>query len=219
MKKTLLLGVAASMLSFSAMNVNAEAIPSKPSNTAKLEVLVGFVKPFEMASEKYLGFGMILADEGGKKVVVTTKGELGEGSDATMMSTASFANYYNNGSYGNVFMGAAGSFNTGLVRIKNLWGDGAGDYEVLDLVKVTLSHESVDLIAQDDSTVCGVVDAFETEVSMEGNDALIHVGGRLTTEDMRHVTSMEFCYADITVTVVFDGDVFTDIQNGNMNVN
>ena len=210
MKKTLLLGVAASMLSFSAMNVNAE---TTPSNTAELELRATFVNPLEMLSEKYLGFGVILADEGGKKVVVTPKGELGEGSDATMMSTASYANYYKDGQ--STDMSFTGALNAGLVRVKNISGY---DYGV-EVIKVTLSDESVDLIAMDDSTVCGVVDAFETEVSVEGDDALIHVGGRLTTADLSHTTSKTECYSKITLTLVLDGDVIAAAANEWLEVN
>ena len=88
MKKTLLLGVAASMLSFSAMNVNAA------SNDADLTIHAWFVKPFNLVKEQYLGFGMILADGGGKTVVVTPNGELDKSkSTATMMSAAKFKNF------------------------------------------------------------------------------------------------------------------------------
>lgn len=213
MKKHILLTTTAMLLSAVAMKTNAE-----PTNTAALKVNATFVNPLEMLSEKYLGFGIILADEGGKKVVVTPKGELGEGSDATMMSTASYANYYKNGSYGNVGMGFSGSFNAGLVRVKNA-GIISGDYEFSDIAKVTLSSETLELMTYDGSTVCGVVDDFKTEASMEGDDGLIYVGGTLTTADLSNATSTVGCTGIITLTLVLDGDVLTAAANEHMGVN
>ena len=207
MKKHILLTTTAMLLSAVALNANAD------SNSAQLEVEAMFVKPFQLASEQYLGFGMILADGGNKTVVVKPDGSLGEDTDATMISKASFQNY-GNGTTSN------GSLNEGIIRAKGILDDDYdGSYfptpneETLNaLLSISFSDTSLELKSNTDSVTCGTVTDFTTNITVENNDALIHVGGKLTTANLTGASRTLVCNAYTTVTVVFNDTVMSDIR-------
>lgn len=210
MKKTLLLGVAASMLSFSAMNVNAA------SNDADLTIHAWFVKPFNLVKEQYLGFGMILADGGGKTVVVTPNGELDKSkSTATMMSAAKFKNFGEK-------MWAYGSLNEGLLRAEGALSGVLGpavfnnlDESILNsIVSVNFSDDTVDLTSDDQT--CGTVKDFTTHLTVEGDDILVHVGGTLETADLTGINGAIDCYGLVTLTFIMNEENLTAIQNHNV---
>lgn len=204
MKKTLLLATTAMLLSTVAMNTNAA------SNSAELEIHAFFINPLEMVSEQYLGFGTILADEGGKTVVVTSDGELGAGTTATMMSTGEWTNYGNTTTYG--------SLNEGLIRVKNVSEIYYNDpmYTIADMMNISFSDETVELTDYE-GNACGTVSNFTTDASIEGDDAFIHVGGTLTTADLSGTTSSTACFGYTTVTFVLNDDTFAAIQNARQN--
>ena len=208
MKKNILLTTTAMLLSAITLNANAD------SNSATLMVNASFVKPFQLASEQYLGFGLILADEGGKKVVVTTDGKLGAGSDATMMSTASFKNYSDS-------VVAYSSFNEGLIRAKGFLDndyDGTFVFPINDdvanlIASVSFSDTSLDLKSQTDSVTCGTVTGFNSKITIEGEDLLIHVGGTLTTANLSGQSRSVVCVGYTTVTLVYNDENFANAMN------
>ena len=197
MKKTLLLATTAMLLSTVAMNTNAA------SNSATLHIGALFVKPMELISEQYLGFGMILADEGGKTVVVTSDGVLDEASTtATMISTAT----YNTG--------PEGSLMEGVIRLKGFLNEDYDGYgflvptgENMDLVyTASFSDTEVELKSNTDSLTCGTVNNFTTKYTADGDDAILHIGGKLTTADLRGQTRSLMCNGSTTVTVIVNED-------------
>ncbi len=212
MKKHILLTTTAMLLSAITLNANAD------SNSAQLEVKAMFVKPMELISEKYLGFGMILAGEAEKTVIVTTDGKLGDGSDATMISKASYKNYGESRI-------AHGSFNEGVIRAKGFLDDnfdGASfitlDEEALNLLaSISISDKALELKSQTDSTTCGTVTDFDTKLTIEGNDVLIHIGGKLTTADLRGASRTLQCRGYTTVTFVYNEEKIATVQNNFVN--
>ena len=211
MKKHILLTTTAMLLSAIATNTNAA------SNSAELDIEAFFVRPFEITKEQYLGFGVILADEGGKKVVVKADGSLGEDTSATMMSSATFKNY---GDSTNDFL--YGSFNEGLFRVNGLLSD---DYDgtmsipqnetALNLfISVNFNTPSVDLTSNKESIKCGTVSDFTTNLTLNDEDVLIHVGGTLTTANLKGTTRSLRCSGSATLTIIFNEDVFAAAQNG-----
>lgn len=207
------------ILSAVAMNTNAE---TTPSNTANLEIRAEFLKPMNLINEQYLGFGAILADEGNKTVIVKADGSFDDSSSATMMSKKSFTNYATSGRT------ALGSLNEGVIRAKGFLNDERDGYdpmssytpEVLNyLVSVNISDTSVELKNYTDSITCGTVSAFTTNITKEGNDALIHVGGTLTTADLSGTGSSLQCRGHTTITLVYNEDNFAAYQNSQLNGN
>ena len=208
MKKTLLLATTAMLLSTVAMNTNAA------SNSAELQIHAQFLKPMELISEQYLGFGAILADEGGKTVIVKNDGTLDPTSTATMMSTASFTNY----SDGKI---SYASLNEGLIRSKGALLDSNADQtEFIDitedaanaLLKVNFSDETVEL-TDFDGIACGTVSDFNYRLTFDGDDILVHVGGTLTTADLSGITGTTTCFGYTTLTAVYNEDNFAAAQN------
>ena len=207
MKKHILLTTTAMLLSAVAMNTNAA------SNSAELEISASFMKPFEFLREQYLGFGMILADEGGKTVIVKNDGTLDPTSTATMMSTSSFTNYSNAGF-------TIGSLNEGLIRAKGFLTNSSGGLSFVDLdegainalATISFSNETVELKDNDGNT-CGTVSGLNYKLTKDGEDVLINVGVKLTTADLRGITGTIECDAYTTVTVVLNENNFAAAQN------
>ena len=206
MKKHILLTTTAMLLSAITLNANAE-----PSNSAQLRVSATFVKPLELISEKYLGFGMILADEGGKTVIVKTDGTLDSNSTATMMSTASFTN------------NESASFNEGIIRvvggiIDDIDGEASEFVNVNEetlnyLISINISDKQLELKSKTDSVTCGTVTDFNSKITVEGEDALIHVGGTLTTANLSGQSRSLLCDGYTTVTIVHNEENFANIMN------
>ena len=197
MKKTLLLGVAASMLSFSAMNVNAET--TTPSNTATLDMRVSVVPPFEIIKKQYLGFGAVLAGEEGKTVIVTTDGKLDPLSTATMMSEVKIKNYRDSGDV------LYGSLNEGLFQIKSSMIKSEYDEETLNLLyKVNFAQNQVNLVDTDTGTTCGSVSGFDARFTPSAEGEMhLHIGGTFTTAKM---SAQAYCQGQTTVTIVINED-------------
>ena len=207
MKKHILLTTTAMLLSAITLNANAE-----PSNSVRLQVGASFIAPFEMVAEQYLGFGVILADEGGKKVVVDTTGALDEGqTTATMMSTASFHSYENHGDGEAMYLG---SLNEGLIRVKNILADNFSKTPDIYMINVN-DNEPIELTVRG-GIKCGVVSGWNAEVEEAGNDLLIHVGGTLETADLRGQNTMLACSGAATVTLVINEDTLTDLAEDAM---
>ena len=207
MKKHILLTTTAMLLSAMAMNANAES-----SNSAQLQVHAFFIKPIELISEQYLGFGVVLADEGGKTVIVKNDGTLDSNSTATVMSKAT---YTNNGN---------GSFNEGIIRAKGFIDDdmdgtassfpSIADEEVLNLLaSVDISPKEIELKSQTDTVTCGTVTGFNTNITAENNDMLIHVGGTLTTANLSGQSRSLVCNGYTTVTLVYNEENFANVMN------
>lgn len=207
MKKTLLLATTAMLLSAMAMNANAE-----PSNSVNLQVGASFVAPFEMVAEQYLGFGVILANDEGEKVVVKTDGTLDEGqTTATMMSTASFHSYENHGDSEEMYIG---TLNEGLIRVKNILADDF--FKTPDIYMINVNdNEPIELTVRG-GIKCGVVSGWNTEVEEAGDDLLIHVGGTLETADLRGQNTKLNCSGAATVTLVINEDTLTDLAEDAM---
>ncbi len=206
MKKNILLTTTAMLLSAITLNANAD------SNSVNLEVGAMFVAPFEMVAEQYLGFGVILADEGGKKVVVDTTGALDEGqTTATMMSTASFHSYENHGDSVEMYLG---SLNEGLIRVKNILADNFSKTPDIYMINVN-DNEPIELTVRG-GIKCGVVGGWDAKVEEAGNDLLIHVGGTLETADLRGQNTMLACSGAATVTLVINEDTLTDLAEDAM---
>ncbi len=209
MKKHILLTTTAMLLSAITLNANAD------SNSATLEIYVDVMAPFEITQEQYLGFGKILAGEKDKTVIVTPDGKLGEGSTATVLSKASFTNYYNNRSGT-----ALGSFNEGLFKIKNPEFSGALNEDVLNAgFIVNFAPTSVDMIAQESGLKCGTVSAFTPRFKPAAEGELyLHIGGTFTTDKMSQGAS---CHGATTITIVLNEDYLestvNDIINNNIN--
>ena len=203
MKKHILLTTTAMLLSAVALKANAD------SNSAQLDIRAMFLPPFEIETEHYLNFGIILNSGPNKTVIVTTDGKLGEGSTATMLSTART----NRSEVSNMeYIG--GSFNEGLFRVKtgglNVAPD--ADESMLNVgVLVNFSDTSVDL--KNGSTKCGTVSNFTTRLKPSGNEneVLLHIGGTFTTSD---ITVSRACAGSTTVTLVLNDDAL--IQNGGL---
>ena len=214
MKKYILLTTTAMLLSAITLNANAG------SNSAELDIQAMFVKPIELIREQYLGFGMILADEGGKKVVVTTDGGVGEDTDATMMSTTTFTNYAGTSE-------AYGSFNEGIIRLKGFMQEDYDNVSFLTpndenlsmIFSANLTNTPVELRSNIDSTLCGTVTNFNTKFTVEGNDAILHIGGTLNTANLNGQTRTVFCRGYTTVTIVINEENFAAYQNADVNGN
>ena len=211
MKKTLLLATTAMLLSTVAMNTNAA------SNSAELVIHAQFIKPMELISEQYLGFGLILADGGGKTVIVKNDGTLDPTSTATMISTASFTNYSDTRI-------AYASLNEGLIRSKGaMLNSNADQTEFIDitedavnvLYKLNFSDETVELTDYD-GNACGTVSDFNYRFTIDGDDVLAHIGGTLTTANLSTITGTANCFGHTTVTTVMNEDNFAAIQNSAM---
>ena len=206
MKKHILLTTTAMLLSAITLNANAD------SNSAQLEVQAMFVKPFQLASEQYLGFGMILAGEANKTVIIKNDGTLDPSSTATILSKASYENDDN------------GSLNEGVIRIKGALNnddiDGTGQYSLpitedsLKLLySVNISDQELELKSLTDSVTCGTVTGFNTNMTAENNDMLIHVGGTLTTANLSGTTQSLVCKGYTTVTIVLNEENLSNVMN------
>ena len=197
MKKHILLNTTAMLLSIVAMNTKAA------SNSAELEIIAEFLKPMELISEQYLGFGVMLADEGGKTVIVKNDGTLDPTSTATMISKTSFEN------------DDTGSLNQGLIRNKGVlvgthWKEVTNDNVNL-VIDTVFSHTEVELTDGDIS--CGTVSDLNTRLTVDGNDVLIHVGGTFTTADLSTIVETASCYGSVTVTQVLNPETLSAMKN------
>ena len=206
MKKHILLTTTAMLLSAITLNANAD------SNSTQLEVQAVFVKPMELISEKYLGFGTLLAGEANKTVIIKNDGTLDSSSTATILSKASYENDDN------------GSLNEGVIRIKGALNnddiDGTGEdflpitEDAMKLIfAVDISPKEIELKSQTDSVTCGTVTGFNTNMTAENNDMLIHVGGTLTTENLSGATRALVCKGYTTVTLVINEDNYANVMN------
>ena len=195
MKKYILLSVMATLLSSVAIKAKAD------SNSATLNMMIVMMKPFEIIKEQYLGFGIILETEAGRKVIVTPDGKLGEGSTATMMSTASLANQMTEGHFG--------SFNEALFRIKGIQ---LGSVDSKDLpISVNFANTSVELKSLDQNKTCGTVTDFTKRIeTTDNNELLLHIGGTLTTATLGTGTN-HGCFGQTTITLVFDDEGFSKL--------
>ncbi len=205
MKKHILLTTTAMLLSAMALKANAD------SNSATLDIYVAVAAPFEITQEQYLGFGLILAGEKDKTVIVTPDGKLGEGSTATVLSKASFTNYYNDGS-----SVEAGSFNEGLFKIKSPEFSGEQNEDVLNAAFiVNFAPTSVDMIDPESGLKCGTVSAFTPRLkpAAEG-EAYLHIGGTFTTDKMSQEAG---CHGETTITIVYNDDYVESTVNGFIN--
>ena len=222
MKNFKLLLATTAMLSATAIVANADDLTS---NQANLEVRASFLKPIQAIPETYLGFGIILADEGGKSVVVTPAGELGtpgEGkTQATMISSAGWTNYYDgdNGRYTTY-----SSLNAGKIRYKGIGNDtwdGANTMEMSAALanaaaKVTFSNDPVTLTSHngaDDGVTCGTVTNFTKNFTQDGNDLILNIGGELTTADLSSAGNSLVCVGNTTVTLVYDDELTPALAN------
>ncbi len=201
MKKYILLTTTAMLLSAVAMKTNAE-----PSNSTTLNITASFFKPMELIREQNLGFGIILADEGGKTVIVKTNGALDSQSTATMMSTASYTQYSNGGPN-------FGYFSEGLIRAKGLINNN-NEEGIENLFTINLSTPSIKLVGGDNGTTeCGTVDEFTTRITKEGDDVLFHVGGTLTTAKLTEFTDiMIHCQGSVTATIIINEELLKSID-------
>ncbi len=192
MKKHILLTTTAMLLSAVALKANAD------SNSATLDIRAMFLPPFEIIKEQYLGFGIILESEAGRKVIVTTDGKLGEGSTATMMSTASLANQ--------MVEGHTGSFNEAVFRIKGgFTGFTVEDEDDLNAaISVNFADPSVELKSLYQNKTCGTVTGFTKRIeTTDNNELLLHIGGTLTTATLGTGTN-HGCFGQTTITLVLD---------------
>ncbi len=201
MKKHILLTTTAMLLSAITLKANAD------SNSAHLNIDALFVKPMELVTENNLKFGMILADEGGKTVIVTPNGDLGETSTATMISKASYKNSYQ------------GSFNEAQIRLKGFLNedyDGADFFEPNEenmnmVYTATFDNNEVELKSNTESITCGTVTDFTIKYTAEDDDAILHVGGTLTTADLRGQTRSLMCHGSTTVTIVVNEETMKSL--------
>ena len=192
MKKTLLLATTAMLLSTAAMNTNAQ---TAPSNTAQLSIMAMFFKPMVLHEEQPLSFGVILADDAGKKVVVKTDGTLDqEQTTATMLSYSTNSSGY--------------AIHAGIIRaegfLNDYWGEDArSDFETMFSIDtgadVTLTAaEGV----SDAGKECATVTDLDTTVTFDNDDVLIHVGGTLETKNLKDIKTGVTCYGSATLTIL-----------------
>lgn len=196
MKKRILLATTAMLLSAIATKVNAD------SNSAILNMMVLMMKPFEITTESPLGFGMILETEAGRKVIVTPDGKLGEGSTATMLSTAKISGN------GEIF-----SFSEAVFRIKGSLAEmaiGKEEDTINAAISVNFNDTSVELTDNNNpNKICGTVSDFTTRFKTADNsELLLHVGGTLTTEDLRE-NGLTGCSGNTTITIVFNDEAIS----------
>lgn len=199
MKKHILLALLSVFLSAPIMKANAD------SNSAILNMFVVMMEPFEITKEKYLGFGMILEAEAGRKVIVTPDGKLGEGSTATMMSTASLANQMTTEAH-------VGSFNEAVFRIKGGFSEVVRQWDT-DLLNagilVNFADTSVELKSLYQSKTCGTVTDFTKHIeTADNNELILHIGGTLTTATLGTGTN-HGCFGSTTVTLVINDEIFS----------
>ncbi len=196
MKKHILLTTTAMLLSAITLNANAE-----PSNTATLDIYTMFVKPMELIQDQYLGFGIILADEGGKKVVVEPDGSLGEETDATMMYTKKHTNFID------ANLTQMNSLNEGIIRAKGFLNDIWGNFGITDFNNfLSINLDQTVILRDIGDEPCGTVTALTPNITAdeENGDLLIHIGGTLTTEKLSGIARSYLCGGSTTVTVVIN---------------
>ena len=206
MKKHILLTTTAMLLSAMALKANAD------SNSAKLTMSVDIRKPLNITEKQHLGFGTILANGTKSKVIVTPQGELGEGSNATMLSTGSFKNYFE-GADGSI-LPIAGSFNEAIFNIDI--NHGGADSEALNaILSVSFADEAVTLMSdslgdQECGTVTDLLPDFTP--SQDGNIEL-HIGGTFTMNDELSTDIGHPCFGSTTLTIVFDDENYSKLMN------
>ena len=204
MKKHILLTTTAMLLSAVALKANAD------SNSATLDIYVDVLAPFEITQEQYLGFGIILAGEKDKTVIVTPDGKLGEGSTATVLSKASFTNYHDNSS------SITGSFNEGLFKIKNPEFSVQQNEDKLNAGMIVIfAPTSVDMIDLGSVLKCGTVSAFTPRFKPAAEDYVyLHIGGTFTTDKMSQAAR---CHGETTITIVYNEDYLESAANDFIN--
>ena len=197
MKKTLLLATTAMLLSTAAMNTNAQTAQA-PSNTIQLPIYAAFYKPMTLEMEHLLAFGPILADEGGKRVVVKTDGTLDVGeTTATMLSVAS---------------GAGGVLaHAGIIRAIGLNSGNDGYESSAEILKIDTGGEVTLKMVGDDGALgraCATVKELHPNLTADGDDVLIRIGGILETNDLRDMEQVgAICAGEATVTVLLNDEV------------
>ena len=185
MKNFKLLLATTAILSMGAMAVNADPA-SLTSNQAYLDIQAEFVNPITATPVSPLKFSMILADEGGKTVIVTPEGTLSNSSTATVLK--------NSVSAGKI------EFTGGGELIGFRYDDEGTNYLDPDTYLSLVTDSSVNLTFESTKVSCGTVGSFEKDLAIENGKLVAKIGGTLTTANVSSVN--EICTGQITVTIL-----------------
>ena len=186
MKKHILLTTTAMLLSAISLKANAG------SNSVQINMQVAIREPFHIITNDHISFGIVLGDEPGKTVIVTTDGKLAPESTAALLSQK------------NSDIGFP--LHEGKLIIKNsVFKDLAGMSEdELNAYFSVVGLDGTSVNMMDTTSLCGTVSDFTTRFkhSAEG-EVTLHIGGTFTTSD---VIGAKSCDGYTTATIVLNDE-------------